>query len=109
MSVNFNDIGSSGKWCDSQEQSQTSNYILLGYNCLYQYKQYRRGGGVCLFMKESFCCKTRQDLAINCDAIELLCLEITNEKSKKKNYNLTYRPLNGDAKGFENYYQQMTL
>ena len=60
-------------------------------------------------MKESFCCKTRQDLAINCDAIELLCLEITNEKSKKKNYNLTYRPLNGDAKGFENYYQQMTL
>ena len=48
----------------------------------YQYRQYRRGGDVCIFMKESFSCKTRPDLSINCDAIESLCLEITNQKSK---------------------------
>ena len=40
---------------------------------------------MCLFVKESFFCKTRQDLSINRDAIESLCLEITNEKIEKHN------------------------
>ena len=48
----------------------------------YQYRQYRRGGGVRLFVKESFCCKTKLDFSIKCDAIESLCLELANEKSK---------------------------
>ena len=69
----------------------------------YQYRQCRRGGGVYLFVKELFCCKTRQDLSINCDAIELSCLEITNEKSKNVILNLTYRPPNGDVKEFEKH------
>ena len=54
-------------------------------------------------MKESFYCKTRQDLSINCDAIVSLCLEITNEKSKNIILNLTYRPPNGDVKKFEEH------
>ena len=29
---------------------------------------YFKGGGMCLFEKESFGCKTRQNLSINCDA-----------------------------------------
>ena len=33
-----------------------------------------------IFVKEWFCCKTRQDLLINCDAIESLCLKIVYEK-----------------------------
>ena len=56
---------------------------------------------MCLFVKESLCCKTRQDLSINCDAAESLCLEIRNEKSKNIILNLTYRPPNGDVKEFE--------
>ena len=48
-----------------------------------------------------FCFKTRQDLLINCDAIELLSPEITNKISKKIILNLTYRPPNGDIKEFE--------
>ena len=88
--------------CDSQEESQKSNYILLGYNCFHEHKKYPRGGGVCVFVKESFCCKIRQDLSINCDIIELLCLEITNRKLKNKILNLTYGLPNGEAKGFEN-------
>ena len=60
-------------WCESQEQSQNLNYTLSGYNFFSQHGQYRRGGGVCLFVKESFCCKTRQDFSINCDAIESFC------------------------------------
>ena len=56
-----------------------------------------------LFVKESFCCKTRQDLSINCDAIESLCLEITSEKLENIILNLTYRPPNGDVKEFEKH------
>ena len=71
-------------WCESQvkEESQSSNYISLGYNFFHQNRQYRRGGGVCLFVKESFCCKIRQNFSINCHAIEPLCLELTIKKSK---------------------------
>ena len=64
--------------CESQEQSQSSNYILSGHIHFYQYRQYRAGGSVCLFGRKSFCCKTRQDLSKNFDAIKSLYLEITN-------------------------------
>ena len=102
LSVSFSAIYLSETWCESQDESQNSNYILSGYNFFYQYRQCRRRGGVCLFVKESFCCKTRQDLSINCDVIESLCLEI-NEKSKNIILNLTYRPPNGDVKEFEKH------
>ena len=42
-------------------------------------------------------------MSINCDAIESLCLEITNKKSKNIIINLTYKPLNGDVKEFEKH------
>ena len=103
LSASFSAICLSETWCESQDESQNSNYILSGYNFFYQYRQYRRGGGVCLFVKESFCCKTRQDLSIYCDAIESLYLEITNEKSKNIILNMTYRPPNGDVKEFEKH------
>ena len=103
VSVSFSAIFLSETWCESRDELQNSNYILSSYNFFYQYRQYRRGGGVCLFVKESFCCKTRQDLSINCDAIELLCLEIANEKSKNIILNLTYRPPNRDVKEFEKH------
>ena len=89
LSVSFSAICLSETWCESQDESQNSNYILLGYNFFYQYRQYRTGGGVCIFVKESLRCKTRQELSINCDAIESLCLGITNEKSKNIILNLT--------------------
>ena len=54
-------------------------------------------------MKESFCCKTREDLSINCDAIESLCLETTNEKSRNIVLKLIYRPPNGDVKEFKKH------
>ena len=57
LSVTFSAICLSETWCESQEEPQYSNYILSGYNFFYQYRQYCRGGGVCLFVKESFFCK----------------------------------------------------
>ena len=47
--------------------------------------------------------QTRYDLSINCDAIDSLCLEITNEKLKNIILNLTYRPPNGGVKEFEKH------
>ena len=60
-----------------------------------------------LFVKESFCCKTRQDLSINCNAIEQLCLETTNKKSNNIILRLTYRRPKGDAKAFENHLNEI--
>ena len=65
--------------------------------------QNHRGGSVCLFVKGSFCCKTRQDLSINYDVIESLCLETANKKLKNIILNLTYRPLNSNGKEFEKH------
>ena len=74
----------------------------------YQYKHYRRGSRTwCLFLKESFCCKTRQDLSTNCETIESLCLEITNKKLKNIILNLTYGPPSGDVKEFEKHLNEI--
>ena len=86
---------------------RTRIIFYQAWQYFYQYRQYCRGGEVCLFVKESFCCKTRQDLSINCDAIESLCLEITNEKSKNIILNLTYRQPNGDVKEFEKHLNEI--
>ena len=64
---------------------------------------------MCLFVKESLCCKTRQDLPINCGVTESLYLEITNKKSKNIILNLTYRPPNGDVREFEKHLEQNTI
>ena len=87
----------------NHKRNRRTRIILSGYNFFYQCGQYRRGGGVCLFVKESVCCKTRQDLSINCHAIESLCLEIIKEKSENIILNLSYRPSNGDVKEFEKH------
>ena len=42
--------------------------------------------------------KLREDLSINCDAIESLSIEILSTKSKNIILNTIYRPPNGDMK-----------
>ena len=81
LSVRFSATCLSETWCQSPEVSQNLNYFLSGYNFFYQYRQNCRGGGVCLLVKELLCYKTREDLSINCDAIEALCLEMKNRKT----------------------------
>ena len=54
-------------------------------------------------MKWLFCFKTRQDFPINCDAIELLCLEMKNKKSENFIVNFRYSPTNRDGKEFEKH------
>ena len=51
VSVSFSTVCFSETWCESRDESQNSNYILSGYNFFNHYRQYCRGGGVCLFVK----------------------------------------------------------
>ena len=44
-----------------------------------------------------------QDFPINCDAIELLCLEMKNKKSENFTVNFRYSPTNRDGKEFEKH------
>ena len=82
VSVNFSAICLSEPWCQSQEESQNLNCILSSYSFFSQHRQYRRGGCVCVFFERIvFFCKNRQDLSINCDAIDSLCLQIINSKT----------------------------
>ena len=48
-------------------------------------------------------------MSINCDVIESLSLEITNQKSKNIILNLTYRPPNSDIKEFEKHLNNILL
>ena len=50
--------------------------------------KYCTGGGVAIFVQESICYTKRNDLCINCEAIESHSIEIINNDVK----NIVYRP-----------------
>ena len=53
----------------------------------------KRGGGVAKFFKDSYCCKKRDDLSINCEAIKSFSIEITDNESKYIIFNVSIRHL----------------
>ena len=56
-------------------------------------------------MHENLSFKLREDLSINCDAIQSLSIEISSTKSKDIILNTIYRPPNGDI--LKMYFQKM--
>ena len=68
-----------------------------------------KGGGLYIFLRESYTYKLRSDLNINSDAIECLCIEILNKHSKNLILNLSYRPPQGDTILFEKNLQDLLL
>ena len=58
-------------------------------------------------MHESLCCKKRNNLCINCEAIESLSIEISNYDVKNIIFNIVYRPPDGDLEVCENYFQSI--
>ena len=69
--------------------------------------KYRRGGGVAIFVHNSLCYTKRNDLCINCEAIESLSIEIRNNDGKNIIFNIVYRPPDGDLEVCENYFQSI--
>ena len=51
--------------------------------------------------------KLREDLSINCDAIQSLSIEISSTKSKNIILNTIYRPPNGDMKQCETHFKDV--
>ena len=102
----FSAICLSETWCQSHETS-SSNLQIPGYVCLHQTRKNCRGGGLCIFLLESFSYKVRNDLAVNSSAIEYLCVEVFNKNSKSIVLNLVYRPPNGDRNELENHFKNI--
>ena len=59
---------------------------------LHENRKYCRGGGVAVFVQESLYCTKRNDLYINCEAIESLSIEISNSVVKNIIFNVVYCP-----------------
>ena len=69
----------------------------------------RKGGGLYIFLRESYTYKVRSDLNINSGAIKCFCIEILNKHSKNFFLNLNYRPPQGDTILFEKNLQDLLL
>ena len=82
LKFNFSAVCLSETWCDSIDSTKNSNYRLHGYKSFHQTRDGRKGGGLCIFLRNTLSYKIRSDLNMNSDAIECLCLEISTKTSK---------------------------
>ena len=103
LKFNFSAVCLSETWCDSIDSTKNSNYRLHGYKSFHQTRDGRKGGGLCIFLRNTLSYKIRSDLNMNSDAIECLCLEISTKTSKNLILSLNYRPPNGDSTLFEKH------
>ena len=101
----FSIVCFSETWVGDISFSKNSNFELSGYKVLHQTRKSFKGGGVCVFVHENLSFKLREDLSINCDAMQSLSIEISSTKSKNIILNTIYRPPNSDMKQFETHFK----
>ena len=79
------------------DDSFGNNFLcqLKNYNFIHQIKNGRKGGGLSIFVLESFCYNTRKDLCTNNYETEV---EIENKRSKNIILSVIYRQPNRDLK-----------
>ena len=70
LKFNFSAIYLPETWCESVNTTNNSNYKLNGYKSFHQIRNKHKGGGLCIFLFESYTYKLRSHLNINSDAIE---------------------------------------
>ena len=99
----FSVICFSETWASEENINKNSTFQLKNYNVIHQVRNSRKGGGLCIFINESLCCKLRKDLSINSEAIESLFIEICNKKASNLIFSAIYRPPTGDIKVFEQF------
>ena len=58
-------------------------------------------------MHDSLSFKLKEDLSINCDAIQSLSIQISSDKSKSIILNTIYKPPNGDMKQCETHFKDI--
>ena len=54
LKFNFSAICLSETWCESIDATKNSNYKLNGYRSFHQIRSKRKGGGLCIFLCESY-------------------------------------------------------
>ena len=96
LDFTFSIICFSETWCDDL-------IILPNYTSNHQKRSDRKGGGVSVYIHNSFNVKTRSDLSTNYRDIESLTLEIISEKTRNTIVSVLYRPPNGHFEHFENF------
>ena len=107
LNFKFSIICFSGTWSNDENLSKNSLFQLEGYSLLDENRKYCRGGGVAIFVHESLCYTKRNDLCINCEAIESLSIEISNNDLKNIIFDIVYRPPDEDLEVCENYFQSI--
>ena len=73
------------------KDEQVNENSLEGYNPSHQNRKHKNGGGITTFVKDSFSFEKRDDLNINCEAIESVSNEITSDESKNIIFNFFCR------------------
>jgi hypothetical protein len=97
LNFQFTIIGASETWLT---ENNVDCYGLNGYQHFYLTRENRRGGGVSLFINETFCVKERHELNVMSDFLEALFVEISKEDSglgQDAILGVAYRPPNQDV------------
>ena len=69
LKFNFSAVCLSETWCDSVDSTKNSSYRFHGYKCFHQTSDGRKGGGLCIFLRNTL-------TQLN------VCLEISTKTSK---------------------------
>ena len=102
LNFEFRIICFSEIWLDDSALACESLYKLPHYNSVHQLRGHGKGGGVSIYMNDSFNYKVRTDLSVNNNDIESPSIETLFEKKSNILINDLYRPPSGLIVSFEN-------
>ena len=107
LNTKFSIICLTETWANDSDINQNSLSQLEGYIPVHQIRKSRKGGGIVIFIRDSFLYKLRNDLSINCEDIESLSIEILKSPTRNIIFNAIYRPPNGDSKVCETFFKNI--
>ena len=70
-------------------------YELPNYKSIHQIRNYGKGGGVSIYIKDSINFKPRPDLSINNTNVESISVELLCNKNRNTLINVLHRPPKG--------------
>ena len=103
INYEFSMISLTETWCSDDAFYNNTEYDLPGYYSIHQERKYKRGGGICVFIKNNFIFKQRKDLSISDEDNETLSVEIVNKNTKNIIVNTCYRPPNSKIRSLKSH------
>ena len=94
INFKFTIVCFSETWVDDISFSKVRIFNFHVTRSYIKQQKNRKGTEVCIFVHENLSSKLREDLGINCDAIQSLSIQISSTKSKNIILNTIYRPPN---------------